>query len=124
MVISETISDRRPGVGGLPQWTKTTVMTLSRADMTLLETNAVPQDRLKLVVLPGRRELAALRTDGQALTLVTFTPTDYDFGVIEGVLIGPAQVRVIGPKQPSGTYINFAIVACTQTIQQTKANDW
>jgi hypothetical protein len=124
VIIATTYEGRGPGVGGLPVWTKTIVATYTRADMLNIETGMVPADRLKLTVLPGRRELVALRTDGQPLTLVSFTPTDYDYGIVEGVLIGPARMLWKTPVQPSGTYSGYAIFAVSLTIQQTKANDW
>jgi len=124
MIIDTTYSPRGGVFGGLPAWQVTYVITWTPADMAYLEKYMVPQERLKLTVMPNKRELVAMRTDGQLLVPVVFYPTPYSFSITEGILIGPADVQMIAPAQPSGTYAGYAIAAATMIIQQTKPNDY
>lgn len=123
-IIDTTYGPRQGGFGGLPAWTCTFVATFDPATVKLMELYAVPRERLKMTVLPNRRELAVMRTDGQPLVLCFFTPSPYLYNIVEAVKIGPLDVEMITGVQATGDYAGFAICRSTCVLQQTKANDY
>lgn len=123
-IIDTTYSPRGPGFGGLPAWQVLYIATWDPATIAVIEANMVPKDRLKMTVLPNRREIVAMRTDGQVLTPVFFTPTPYQFNIAEAIQIGPGEIDMISGVQTEGTYVGYAICSARYILQQTKPNDY
>ena len=123
-IIATTYSPRGAGAGGLPAWQVVIVATWDPATIAWIEKYMVPRDRLKLTVMPNRRELAAMRTDGQQLIMSTFKPDNYPFTITDAILIGPAEIQQLAPVQTVGTYTGYAIIAASMILQQTKPNDY
>lgn len=106
------------GYGGLPLWSTWGWMTWDPNTRVIVEKDYVPEDRVKIVALPYSRNIVAMRTDGQPLTLVSITPPGMT-PIVACLKLGPIQYGLATPAQVTGTYSGSRLCEWSCRIQQT-----